>query len=77
MPLLPLGPFCPLHILLSDLVGYCSPLQIVRPFGTLFKNLKRVKHLTQQVQIFKKSAQNGHYFLQEAAIPDWMGCTVL
>jgi hypothetical protein len=25
-----------------------------------------------QVQMFKKSAPNGHYYLQRAILPDWM-----
>ncbi len=41
VPLLPLGPSCPLQtILLSDLVGCGSPLQIVMAVGALFLNFE-------------------------------------
>jgi hypothetical protein len=60
--LLPLGLSCPLQtILLSDLAGCGSLLQIVWAFGTLFKKFEscktgiivlcRLPHPTQQVQI--------------------------
>jgi hypothetical protein len=46
-----------------------------------FFNLKRdshyIPHPTQQVQIFLKSAPNGHYYLQRAVKTDWMGSTAL
>jgi hypothetical protein len=42
--LLPFGPSCPLQtILLSDLVGCDTALQIIMVFGALFSNLKQVK----------------------------------
>jgi hypothetical protein len=64
VPLLPLGPSCPLQtILLSDLLGFDSPLQLVLDLWTAFLQLEvhqtaikvssGLPHLTQQVQ-FKK-----------------------
>ncbi len=68
MPLLPLGPSCPLQtILLSDLVGCDSPLQIVMAIGCTFFKFEasqtaiticsRLSHPTHQVQILRKCAK--------------------
>jgi hypothetical protein len=71
VPLLPLGPCSPVQtILLSDLVGCDSPLQIVM---AVWRNLFQagqtditicsgLSRPTQQVHILK-SAPNGHYYL--------------
>jgi hypothetical protein len=54
VPLLPLGPYCHLQtILLSDLAGYDSPLQIFMAIGTLFQKtvlLSTVHSQKQQLQ---------------------------
>jgi hypothetical protein len=69
VPLLPLGPSCPLQtILLNDLVGCGSPLQILMSLWRTFYNFKHAKQPlyvvcsgllqpTRQVQILKKVRQ--------------------
>ncbi len=78
VPFLPLGRSCPLqNILLSDLVGCDSPLQIVMTFlCTIFVN-RGLSHPTQKVWIQTKRAPNWHYYLQRAVTPDWMGSIAL
>jgi hypothetical protein len=69
VPLLLLGLSCTLKtILLGDLTGCGSLLQMSGAF------LKFETFQTVQVQ---KSSPKGHYYLQRAAIPDWMGSTAL
>ena len=80
----PLGASCPQHtILLSDLVGYDSPLQIVMTVWHTFLIFHarqiaivvccNLPHPTQQVQ----SSPNDHYYLQRAVTPHRMRSTDL
>jgi hypothetical protein len=72
VPLLPLGGSCPLQtILLSDLVGFDSPLQIVKAVWCTIIGSKGLSHPTQKAQIQTKRAPNCHYYLQRAVIPNW------
>ncbi len=89
MPFLPLGPSCPLQtILLSDLVGCGSPLQIVMAVCLHFFEIlsapnchyylqRAVTPDPWQVQIFKKVRQTAITFLQMAVTPDWIGSIAL
>jgi hypothetical protein len=83
VPLLPLGPYCPLQtIFLSDLVGCNLPLQTVMAvWRNFFFNMEGqtaiidssgLSHPTQKIPI-EKSVPNCHYYLQRAVTPDWMG----
>ncbi len=87
VPVLPLGPSCPLQtILLNDLIGCNSSLHIViAVWCTFFKFnghqttiivSRGLPHPTHQVQIFKR-APYCHYYLQQAVAPDWMGSIAL
>ncbi len=65
--LLPLGRSCPLQtILLSDLIGFDSALQIVMAIWPTIIVSRGLSHLTQT-----KMAPNCHYYLQRAVTPDW------
>ncbi len=72
------GRSCPLQtILLSNLVGCDSPLQIVMAFwGTIIIS-RGLSHPTQKVLIQTKRGPNCHYYLQRAGTPDWMGLIAL
>jgi hypothetical protein len=85
VPLLPLGPSCFLQtILLSDLVRCEILLQIAMAIWRAFAKFEAhqtaiivssgLPYPTHQDQIKRKVRQNkGHYYLQRAVTPDWMG----
>ncbi len=78
MPLLPLEPSCPLQtILLSDLVVWRTFFFKFEVRQTAIIVCSGLLHPTQQVQILKKSAENVHFNLQRAVVPDWMGSTAV
>ncbi len=78
VPFLPLGRSCPLQtILLSDLVGCYSPLQIVMAFWRIIIVRRGLSNPTQKVWIQTKRAPNCHYYLQRAVTPKWMGSIAL
>jgi hypothetical protein len=83
VPLLPLGPSCPLQtVLLSDLVGCGNPLQIVMAIWRTFLKFEArqtvivvcsgLPHPTHQIQIKNKLRQTA---LAAGGYPDWMGST--
>jgi hypothetical protein len=69
---------------LGDLVGCGSPLQIAKGLVFFLKAAKwplyvvcsGLPHLTQQMQIKKKTASKGCYNLQRPVLPDWLGTGV-
>jgi hypothetical protein len=64
VPFLPLGRSCPLQtILLSDLVGCDSPLQIVMAVCPTTPD-------PESLNSNKKRVPNCHYYLQRAVTPD-------
>ncbi len=75
---MPLWRSCPLKtILLSDLVGCDSPLQIVMAFwGTIIVS-RGMSHPTQKVWIQTKRVPNCHHYLHRAVTPNWMGSIAL
>ncbi len=75
---MPLGRSCPLKtILLNDLVGCDSPLQIVMAFwGTIIIS-RGMSHPTQKVWIQTKRVPNCHHYLHRAVTPNWMGSIAL
>jgi hypothetical protein len=86
VPVLPLALSCPLQtILLSDLVGCGSPLQMAvclhffeilsAPNGHYY--LQRAVTPDPASSNFKKSVANCHYYLQRAVTPNWMGSVAL
>jgi hypothetical protein len=78
VPLLHLGRSCLLQtILLSDLVGCDSPLQIVMAIWCTIIVSRGLSHQTQKVQIQTKRAPNCHYYLQRAVTPEWKGSIAL
>ncbi len=78
VPFLPLGHSCPLKtILLSDLVGCDSPLQIVMAFWRTIIVSKGLSHPAQKDLIHTKRAPNCHYYLQRSITSDWMGSIAL
>ncbi len=77
-PFWTLGHSCPLQtILLSDLVGCGSPLQIVIAFWSTIIVSIGLSHPTQKVWIRTKRAPNYHYYQQRAVTADWMGSIAL
>ncbi len=74
VPFLPLGHSRPLQtMLLSDLVGCDSPLQIEMAFWRTIIVSRGLSHLTLKVWIQTKRLSNCHYYLQRAVTLDWMG----
>jgi hypothetical protein len=79
VPFLPLGRSCPLQtILLSDLVGCDSPLQIVMAFWcNIMYIVSRGCHTRPRKFEHTKRASNCYYYLQRAVTPAWMGSIAL
>ncbi len=92
MPLLPLGPSCPLQtILLSDLVWYDSPLQIEMVVWRAFFKFKasqlamivcyRLPHPTQHVQtyhgVFSRAEKSSQDITQGLFLMNMKGLTNL
>ncbi len=74
VPFLTLGRSCPLQtLLLSDLVGYDSPLKIVMAFWHSIIVSRGLSNTTQKVWIQSKRAPNCHLYLQRDVTPCWMG----
>jgi hypothetical protein len=72
VPLLTIGRSCPLKtILLGDLVGCDSPLQIAMAYWHIIIFSRVLSHLTQKDKIQTKRAPNCHYYLQMAVTPKW------
>ena len=68
--LLHLGRSCPLQtILLSDLVGCYSPLQIVMATWRTISVSRGLSHPTKKLQFETKRAPKCHYYLQRAVRP--------